>query len=105
MSKWVKACAADGVEVEEPIRFDCNGKTYIIIRGPDDEFFATDGLCTHEAIHLEDGFVMDYTLECPKHNGTFDYRTGEALAPPVCVDLKTYNTKIEDGAVFVEVPE
>jgi hypothetical protein len=29
-------------------------------------------------------------IECPKHNGSFDYRNGEAIDPPVCVNLKTY---------------
>ena len=54
-------------------------------------------------IHLCDGLVMDYTIECPKHNGLFDYRTGEALRAPVCVNLKTYTTKVEDGRVSIEI--
>ena len=39
----------------------------------DDEYYATDGLCTHEQVHLADGLVMDNIIECPKHNGRFDY--------------------------------
>ena len=42
--------------------------------------FATDGLCTHEQISLADGLVMDDIIECPKHNGRFNYKTGEAAA-------------------------
>lgn len=38
----------------------------------------TDGLCTLEKVHLSDGLVMEYKIECPKHNGVFDYRTGDA---------------------------
>ena len=105
MAQWIKACAADDVEEEDLIRFDHGGKTYAIYRSPNDEYFATDGLCTHEKVHLEDGLVMDYIIECPKHNGRFDYRTGEAKGAPVCVDLATYPVKVEDGAVFVEIGE
>ena len=54
-------------------------------------------------MHLCDGLVMEYTIECPKHNGLFDYRTGEAVRAPVCVNLKTYPTKVEDGRVFIEI--
>jgi len=32
---------------------------------------------------------MDYIIECPKHNGRFNYRTGAAKGAPVCVNLYT----------------
>ena len=57
----------------------------------------TNGLCTHEQIHLADGIVVDNIIECPKHNGRFDYRTGAAKGAPVCVSLKTYPVKVETG--------
>ena len=46
---------------------------------------------------------MDHIIECPKHNGRFDYRTGEAKGAPVCVDLRTYPMKVEDGTVYIDV--
>jgi 3-phenylpropionate/trans-cinnamate dioxygenase ferredoxin subunit len=46
---------------------------------------------------------MDYVIECPKHNGRFDYRDGEALGAPVCVNLKTYKVKVEGDDVMIEV--
>jgi len=54
-------------------------------------------------VHLEDGLVMDYVIECPKHNGQFDYRTGEAKRAPVCANLGTYPVKVEGDRVFVEI--
>lgn len=101
MSTWIDACATDDIEEEDLIRFDHGGQTYAIYRSPNDEFFCTDGLCTHEAVHLEDGLVMDYVIECPKHNGQFDYRTGEALRAPVCANLATYPVKTENGRVLI----
>lgn len=103
MAEWIEACGADDIEEEDLIRFDHGGKTYAIYRSPEDEYFCTDGLCTHEKVHLEDGLVMDYVIECPKHNGQFDYRTGEALRAPVCIDLNTYPVRVEGGRVFIEV--
>ena len=103
MTTWIDACAADDIEAEDVIRFDHAGQSFAIYRSPDDEFFATDGLCTHEKIHLADGLVMDDTIECPKHNGRFSYKTGEAKGAPVCVNLKTYPVKVEGGAVFISL--
>lgn len=103
MTTWTDACSTVDVEEEDLIRFDHEGKTFAIYRSPDNEYFCTDGLCTHEQVHLEDGLVMDYVIECPKHNGQFDYRTGEALRSPVCVNLGTYPVKVENGRVLVEI--
>jgi 3-phenylpropionate/trans-cinnamate dioxygenase ferredoxin component len=92
VTDWIDACATDDVEAEEVIRFDHGGKTYAIFRSPDDEY-CTDGLCTHEKVHLADGLAMDHTIECPKHNGRFDYRTGEATRTPACVNLKPIRSR------------
>lgn len=101
---WVSACRLDDIEQEGARRFDHGGRTYALYRSPADEVFCTDGLCTHEAIHLADGLVMDYEVECPKHSGVFDYRTGAAKRLPACKNLNVYAARVEHGAVLVELP-
>ena len=103
MSTWVDACAVDDIEEEDVRRFDHGGRTFAIYRSSDGGFYCTDGLCTHEQVHLADGLVFDYIIECPKHNGQFDYRTGEAMRPPVCEDLATYLVRIEHDRVLVQI--
>lgn len=102
MSNWIDACSTDEIDEEDVMRFDHDGRTFAIYHSPDGEFFATDGLCTHEKVHLAGGLVMDYMIECPKHNGQFDYRTGEAMRAPVCVNLKTYPVKVEGDRVLIQ---
>ena len=99
---WIAACGADDIDPEDVVRFDHGGRTYALYRSPDDRWFATDGLCTHEQVHLADGLVMDEVIECPKHNGRFDYRTGAPLGAPVCVALRTYPVKVEGGTVYIQ---
>lgn len=103
MTEWIEACGTEDIEEEDVIRFDHEGRTFAIYRSPDDEYFATDGLCTHEKVHLADGLVMDDIIECPKHNGRFSYRTGEAKGPPACINLKTYPVKIDTGKVMIRI--
>ena len=100
---WIDACAADAIDEEEGVRFDRDGRTFAIFRNDADEYFCTDGLCTHEEVHLADGLVMENTVECPKHSSIFDFTNGEVETPPACDDLKTYPTKVENGRVFVEI--
>ena len=100
---WVAACKTDDIDEEDVTRFDHAGRTFAIYRGPEDAFYATDGNCTHEQFHLADGLVMDDIIECPKHNGRFNYKTGEAKGAPACVNLKTYPAKVEAGTVYVRI--
>ena len=100
---WTLACATDDIDAEDLIRFDHEGRTFAIYHGPEGDFFCTDGLCTHEQVHLSDGLVMDYEIECPKHNAAFDYRTGEAIRAPACVALRTWPVKVEGGRVLIDI--
>ena len=70
---------------------------------PRGKFFATDGICTHERAVLADGLVLDDIIECPKHNGRFNYKTGEAKGAPVCINLKTFSVRVEGGRVLIDV--
>ena len=102
MSNWIRVCAAGEIDEEDLIRFDHDGQSYCVYN-TEKGFFATDGHCTHEAQPLEDGLVIGTVIECPLHQGRFDIPSGKALSAPVCVDLKTYKTKIEDGDIFISV--
>ena len=100
---WIEACAADAIAREDVIRFDHADRTFAIYRTADDRYYATDGLCTHAAVHLAGGFVMGQLIECPKHNGRFDFTTGAAQGAPVCVALKTYTVKVAGGKVYLHL--
>lgn len=102
MSQWIPTVPFDSIDDEDVVRFDHGGKTFAIYR-VEDTAYASDGLCTHEKVHLCDGLVMDHVIECPKHNGRFDIRTGAPLGAPVCVALKTYPAKVDAGTVLIEV--
>ncbi|MGR3616885.1 MAG: non-heme iron oxygenase ferredoxin subunit [Paracoccaceae bacterium] len=102
MSNWIQACACADIDEEDLIRWDHAGKTYAIYN-TDHGFFATDGMCTHEAQHLEDGLVTDDVIECPLHQARFNIRTGKVLSAPACEDLRTYPVRIEAGMVHVQI--
>ena len=102
---WIKACDAGEIELEDVLRFDYEDRTFAIYRTKDNKFYATDGLCTHGNVHLASGFVMDNIIECPKHNGQFDFTSGKAKRIPACIDLRIYPVKIENNEVFIQISE
>lgn len=103
MTDWIDACAKTDIKPEDVIRFDHGTRTFIIVRDHRDNYYCTDGLCTHEDIHLCDGLVIETTIECPKHASVFDVSTGEVDKPPACENLATYRTKVENDRVYVDV--
>lgn len=104
MTDWIDVCDEDDIDLEDVMRFDHGARTFAIYRAPDRAVFCTDGLCTHEQVHLADGLVLvDGIVECPKHNGRFDYRTGAPLRAPVCVALATYPARVSDGRIQIRV--
>lgn len=103
MTDWIDVCAVDEIDIEDVMCFDTGGQTFAIFHATDGTFHATDGLCTHEQVHLADGLVMDDTIECPKHNGRFNFRTGAPLRAPVCVALRCHKVRIEGGRVLLAI--
>ena len=102
IENWFFVSETNNVEVEDIIRFDHQNNTYCIYR-LEDGYYATDGICTHEAVHLEEGLVMDGEIECPMHQGIFNIKTGEAVSPPACNNLKIYPVKVEDNKIYIQL--
>ena len=102
MADKLYVCRPDDLDEEDVIRFDHKGRTFCIYHTPDG-FFATDGYCTHEEEHLEDGIVIGNVIECPLHQGRFDVTSGKALSAPACIDLETFPTRIEGGNVYIKI--
>ena len=100
---WIDAFSATDIDAETAIRFDHGGRTFAVYRNHEDGYYCTDGLCTHEEIHLADGLVIENTVECPKHSSIFDFTNGVVETPPACNNLRTYPTKVEGGRVLIDL--
>lgn len=103
MANLVKACALSALRLGQALRFDHGKRTYVLICSPDGDLFCTDGLCTHEDAHLAEGQINGAFIECPRHSGRFDYRTGKARRLPACDNLGTYPVTITDDHVVVDL--
>ena len=90
---------------DDVIGFSYDDRDYALYRTDDGHFYASDGRCTHQQTLLCDGMVMDGFIECPKHLGRFELRSGRAIRPPALRDLTMYPVKVEGGRVYVEVGE
>ena len=98
----IDLCSVDDVQSGWPHRVEAGDLTLAVylVAG---EFFVTDDDCTHGPGSLSEGYLDGHIIECDFHNGAFDIRTGEVVAPPCMIPLKTYKTITENGRVIIEV--
>jgi Na+-transporting NADH:ubiquinone oxidoreductase subunit F len=100
---WIEVCPVEELSASDVLRFDFQDKTYAIYRLVQDDFYSTDGICTHGHTHLADGLVIGDQVECAKHNGRFGIKDGSVKRPPVCVGLKTYPVETRGDKIYLGV--
>ena len=100
---WVAVCPVSKITTGSIIRFNHGDATYAVYRTHEGKLFATDGICSHGNTHLSEGVLKGEVVECPKHNGRFNVRTGEAVKVPACVRMRTYEVDVSGGYCRIRV--
>jgi nitrite reductase/ring-hydroxylating ferredoxin subunit len=75
----------------------------ILITNLNGKLYATDRICTHAEADLSTGFLTDEGVRCPLHLSVFNLENGQPQNLPAELPLKTYNIKIEQDEIYVEV--
>ena len=65
------------------------------------QYFVIDDTCTHGAASLSDGEVFGDEVECPFHQGAFNFRTGAPTARPCTKAVKTYQVQLCDDQICI----
>jgi 3-phenylpropionate/trans-cinnamate dioxygenase ferredoxin component len=101
-AEWTYVASSDDLEDEDVLQVEIDGRT-LAVYYTNGEYFATDGICSHELAYLADGFVFGSIIECPKHQGRFDIRTGQPKGAPACVPIRTYPARAIEGEIHVQL--
>lgn len=102
MGKWVKACEKSQLGTNEMLSFDFEEKK-LLLTNLGGKIYATDRICTHEEADLSSGFLSEEGVRCPLHLSVFNLENGSPKNPPAEAPLKTYNIKIDQSEIYVEV--
>lgn len=102
LTEFVRAAGVGDVADGAMINVEIDGKDVLIARIGED-YYATDGWCTHAAGLLYEGYLHPDTfeVECPIHEGMFDLRNGEVTNPPAEEDVTAYTVKVEGDDILV----
>ena len=100
-----KVASTSDIPQGEARRFEVEGREIAVVNCGDEGFFAVDDICSHAHSHLSEGEIdCDFgTIECPKHGSTFDLETGKPRTLPATMPVATYNVKVENDDILIEV--
>src|SRR5437763_13464157 len=101
MTTRIKLCNIDDVAGGAALKVE-TGDLVLAVFNVGGQFYVTDDACTHGPGSLSEGYIEDDVVECNFHNGQFNIKTGEVVAPPCMIPIKTYKTAVENGKVFIE---
>ncbi len=117
VKSWVRVCTVDSLPKDKPKDININGQRLVIVRC-DDRVHVLQGFCSHMFYPLSQGKVNGCELTCALHHSRFDIQDGKVLDwsvyPPLVASmfaamrekkaLRTYETRIVNGEVFVLWP-
>ncbi len=101
MSQRIDLCSSADVAPGNALKVE-SGDFVLAVFNVDGEFYVIDDQCTHGPGSLSEGYIEGDVVECNFHNGQFNIKTGEVVAPPCMVPVRTYKAVVENGRVLIE---
>lgn len=102
MANMIKVAHVSDVPPGTMKTFDGDGQS-ILIANWQGTFFATQDLCTHDDGPLGDGELIGDEIECPRHGGRFNIKTGLATQMPAMFPIKTLPVQVKGDDIWVAV--
>lgn len=104
MTDFIKVAAVDDVAEGNTLPLEVDGELVCLAKVEGHIYAFTDN-CTHISGPLNEGQLNGYVLTCPWHFAQFDIRTGKVLRGPARQNILTYPVKIEDGNIYIQLPD
>jgi 3-phenylpropionate/trans-cinnamate dioxygenase ferredoxin component len=105
MPEEVTVCSADELPRGEMRLLEVDGRKIGVFHAEDGELYGIEDRCSHDDGPLAEGEfdAAACTVECPRHGSLFDLRTGRPKTLPAYQPVETFDARVEDGEVKLEV--
>jgi 3-phenylpropionate/trans-cinnamate dioxygenase ferredoxin subunit len=103
-TRRIDLLGADEVPAGTMVMGWVDGVEPVLVVNVGGEYRAVQGICSHEYVELDTGFLTGRSVTCALHLSRFDLWSGEPLDPPADEPLEVYPVSVEDGRVLIEYP-
>lgn len=104
MSSWVKVTPLEDIPKLGARVVRWQHSEIGVFRLDDDRVFAVNNKCPHKGGPLSQGIVYGDKVACPLHSWKISLLDGKAEEPDVG-ETACFNTKVEDGIVYLELKD
>ena len=66
------------------------------------ELYGIDNVCTHDEGSLDQGELIGFEVECPRHGARFDVRSGNVTSPPAPYPVDTFAVRVEGDEIQID---
>ena len=99
---WIRVTETANIPLREGRAVEIRGRE-IAIFNLGGRFVACDSACPHRGGPLADGIVSGTHVVCPLHGYKICLETGHVAKPEVCVRVDTYEVRVDNGVVLVDI--
>lgn len=96
----VAVCKTSDMPADGGLRVEMPGRAALAVFHVDGQYYVIDDLCTHGEASLADGEVEGLEIICPYHRGSFDLRTGAAMASPCSIPINAYASEVRGDTLY-----
>lgn len=106
MAAWLMLCPSREIPHGHREVFGINGR-WIAVFNISGKYYAIEDLCTHDGNILafdrydQPSKIEGHEIECPRHGGRFDLRSGKATRSPADIDVAWFEVRIENGDIQI----
>ncbi len=90
----------NSIEIGKAKVVEYQGYKVAVFRVKENEFYAIDDVCSHQAGPLGEGYLDGYSVRCPWHAWDFDVRTGACETVDAC-RIKSFKIKLVEDQIFL----
>ncbi|MBE3596931.1 MAG: Rieske 2Fe-2S domain-containing protein [Hydrogenibacillus sp.] len=101
---WYPTISIDDLWEGEMTDVEVEREVVLLVHLEGGKIVAYQGICPHQEQYLADGTFEGGVITCHAHLWQFEAETGEGINPKGC-RLFRYEVKVEDGTIYVGVPE
>ena len=102
MSEFQTVAQLEDVPENTLVPIELDGVS-IVLASSEGEILALHNQCSHEEYPLSDGEIVNGQVECLLHGARFDLRSGAAKALPAVRPVKSYECRVENGAIQIRL--
>jgi nitrite reductase/ring-hydroxylating ferredoxin subunit/uncharacterized membrane protein len=98
--KYTAVMRESELKDRKPVRVDVEDTAVLLVR-IDDQIFALSNTCTHLGGPLDEGKLIDDTIQCSWHQSRFCLADGAVVDSPATFAERVFDVRVRDGQIEI----